>query len=109
MLLGDAAHAMSPAGGQGVSLALEDAMMVGRRLSDRSKPVAEIFAEVEALLKPRAERIVRQAADSDRRQLKELGRFGQWLRDRMFPIFVPLIARELEHQYAALPVASEAA
>jgi salicylate hydroxylase len=32
MLLEDAAHAMSPAGGQGLSLALEDAMLVGQFL-----------------------------------------------------------------------------
>jgi 2-polyprenyl-6-methoxyphenol hydroxylase-like FAD-dependent oxidoreductase len=41
MLLGDAAHAMSPDGGQGASLALGDAMLVGQSLADRSRPVTE--------------------------------------------------------------------
>lgn len=101
MLLGDAAHAMSPAGGQGASLALEDAMLVGQRLAGR-RPPREAFEQVESLLRARAERMVKQAAENDVRQLKELGGFGQWMRDRLFPLFVPLIARELERQYGAL-------
>ena len=101
MLLGDAAHAMSPAGGQGASLALEDAMMVGRRLAD-GRQFDEVFVEVERLLRGRAERLVKQAAENDVRQVKQLGTVGQWMRDRLFPVFVPLIGRELERQYAAL-------
>ena len=101
MLLGDAAHAMSPAGGQGASLALEDAMMVGRRLAD-GRRFDDVYIEVERLLRARAERMVKQAADNDIRQVKQLGTFGQWMRDRLFPLFVPLIGRELERQYAAL-------
>lgn len=50
----------------------------------------------------RAERMVKQAAENDRCQVKELGPFGQWIRDRMFPLLAPVIARELRHQYTAL-------
>ena len=76
-------------------------MLVGQRLAER-RPAREVFAEVESLLRERAERMVKQAAENDARQLKELGGFGQWMRDRLFPLFVPLIARELERQYGAL-------
>ena len=94
MLLGDAAHAMSPAGGQGASLALEDAMLVGKLLADQSRPVARnTFAAVECLLRARAERMVKQAAENDLRQLKELGAFSQWIRNEAFPLFARVIAR----------------
>jgi 2-polyprenyl-6-methoxyphenol hydroxylase-like FAD-dependent oxidoreductase len=102
MLVGDAAHAMSPAGGQGASLALEDAMLIGQRLVDRSAPIERVFADVESALRPRAERIVAQARENDARQLRELGGFGRWMRDRLFPVFMPLIARELGRQYAGV-------
>ena len=101
MLLGDAAHAMSPAGGQGASLALEDAMIVGRLLAEQRSP-EEAFVKAESVLRARAERIVRQAAENDRRQVKVLGPLGQWIRDRMFPLAAPLIARELRRQYREL-------
>jgi hypothetical protein len=76
-------------------------MLVGQRLAQR-RPSREVFEEVESLLRARAERMVKQAAENDARQLKELGGFGQWMRDRLFLLFVPLIARELERQYGAL-------
>ena len=102
MLLGDAAHAMSPAGGQGASLALEDAMLLGRSLADKSRPLTQAFALVEAQLRKRAERMIRQAAQNDLRQVKELGPFGQWMRDQAFCLVASVIARELRHQYTAL-------
>jgi 2-polyprenyl-6-methoxyphenol hydroxylase-like FAD-dependent oxidoreductase len=100
-LLGDAAHAMSPAGGQGASLALEDAMVVSQGLA-RQAPPEDAFAGAERLLRSRAQRMVKQAAENDARQLKTLGSVGQWIRDRLFPLFVPVIRRDLERQYAAL-------
>jgi 2-polyprenyl-6-methoxyphenol hydroxylase-like FAD-dependent oxidoreductase len=105
MLLGDAAHAMSPAGGQGASLALEDAMIVGQRLAKGTSTIEGVFAETESLLRRRAERLVKQAADNDARQLKSLGAFGQRLRDRLFPFIAPMIGRELERQYGFLRAA----
>src|SRR5215467_7153051 len=63
---------------------------------------AEAFARAESVERLRAERIVKQAAENDRRQVNELGPFGQWMRDRMFPLFTPVIARELRRQYTAL-------
>jgi hypothetical protein len=54
--------------------------------------------------------MVKQAAENDQRQVKELGPFGQWVRDRMFPLFTPIIARELQREYTALePICSRAA
>jgi hypothetical protein len=47
-----------------------------------------------------------QARQNDARQLKELGVVGRWIRDRLFPLVIPLVARELERQYAALPGSS---
>lgn len=102
LLLGDAAHAMSPAGGQGASLALEDAMVAGERLVHASAPIENVFADIEAALRPRAERIVAQARENDLRQLKQLGPVGCWIRDRLFPLFAPIVGHQIERQYAAV-------
>lgn len=58
LLIGDAAHAVSPNSGQGASLALEDAMYLAKLLRDCGINYAGAFARFEADRKPRVERIV---------------------------------------------------
>jgi 2-polyprenyl-6-methoxyphenol hydroxylase-like FAD-dependent oxidoreductase len=67
VLIGDAAHAVSPNAGQGASLALEDAMYLAKVLRDSDYEQA--FARFEHARKPRVERIVaagrRAASDKE--------------------------------------------
>jgi FAD-dependent urate hydroxylase len=61
VLVGDSAHAPSSSSGQGASLALESAVELARCLRDH--PVAaDAFAAYEAMRRPRAERIAKEAA-----------------------------------------------
>jgi hypothetical protein len=46
--------------------------------------------------------MVAQASENDGRRLKQIGVVGCWIRDRIFPFFAPLVARELQRQYAAV-------
>src|SRR3712207_6663780 len=55
-LIGDAAHATSPAAGQGSSLAVEDAVVLARCVRDL--PVPEAFRVFEGLRRGRVERVV---------------------------------------------------
>ena len=54
LLLGDAAHAASPATGQGASMALEDAVVLAKALRDAPDQAAAL-AEYERLRRPRVE------------------------------------------------------
>jgi 2-polyprenyl-6-methoxyphenol hydroxylase-like FAD-dependent oxidoreductase len=102
LLIGDAAHAMSPAGGQGASLALEDAMVFGKLVLDRSLSTEDAMVRFESMRRAHAEAVVAQAYANDRRSLKELGPVGMWARDRvMMPLFVSFIERALNKVYTA--------
>jgi len=69
ILIGDAAHAVSPNSGQGASLALEDAMYLAKLLRDCGANYAAAFDRFESDRKPRVERIVaagrRAASDKE--------------------------------------------
>ncbi len=104
VLVGDAAHAMSPAGGQGASLALEDAMLLGQLVAERTRPLEDSFARFERLRRARAEAMVARGYENDQRSLKELGAFGMWMRDRvLMPLFAPMIGKALTKVYAGDP------
>ncbi len=55
LLVGDAAHAASPATGQGASMALEDAVVLAKSLRDAPDPHSA-FAVYEQYRRPRTER-----------------------------------------------------
>jgi 2-polyprenyl-6-methoxyphenol hydroxylase-like FAD-dependent oxidoreductase len=68
LLIGDAAHAASPATGQGASMALEDAVILAKSLRDRPDP-ASAFVTYEQLRRDRVQanitRSARIGADRD--------------------------------------------
>ncbi|MGW4113925.1 FAD-dependent oxidoreductase [Actinosynnema sp. NPDC004786] len=82
VLVGDAAHATSPSSGQGASLAFESAVQLARCLRDL--PHEEAFRAYERLRRDRVERIIAQAARTNRD--KAAGPVGRLVRDALLPL-----------------------
>jgi FAD-dependent urate hydroxylase len=85
-LVGDAAHATSPHGGQGASMAIEDAIVLARCVRDSIDP-GQAFATYQALRKPRVERLVQQARRAGQQRVTT-NPVALWLRDRLMPLFL---------------------
>jgi 2-polyprenyl-6-methoxyphenol hydroxylase-like FAD-dependent oxidoreductase len=96
-LIGDAAHATSPHAGQGASLALEDAVVLGRCLRDIADP-ERAFSSFEAQRRPRVERLVREARRTGRRKAAGTP-LARRIRDLVLPFFLELGARSLKDVY----------
>ncbi len=91
VLVGDAAHAVAPSSGQGASMAIEDAVTLGRCLDGVTDP-AEGLAAYEGLRRRRVERVV--AAGRRNGSGKAAGPVGAAIRDAMFPLFTKLLYRK---------------
>ena len=89
VVLGDAAHAPSPSSGQGASLAIEDAVALGRCLRDEDD-ARVAFARFEAVRRPRVERIIKWAARIN--NAKAPGPIGRAVRDATLPAILRLTA-----------------
>ncbi|MEU6644123.1 NAD(P)/FAD-dependent oxidoreductase [Saccharomonospora sp. NPDC046836] len=86
VIIGDAAHATSPASGQGASMAIEDAVTLGKCLRDiRNVPAA--FARYEALRRARVERVVKQGKRNG--DGKSLGPVMRHLMPLFFKLYKP--------------------
>jgi len=84
IVIGDAAHAPAPSSGQGASMALEDAVLLGLYLGNAEqtgRPTAAAFAAFEAARRSRVERIVAHGARSS--SSKTPGAVGSAFRDVM--------------------------
>lgn len=98
VLVGDAAHAVSPHSGQGASVALEDALCLARQLRDRDDVAAAVVA-FERERRARAEKIVaygRRSGDTK----KKRNPAAAWLQRRLMPVFLRLAANSLDWMYA---------
>jgi FAD-dependent urate hydroxylase len=89
IVIGDAAHAPSPSSGQGASLAIENAVQLGKCLRDLPNP-EQAFAAVEQARRPRVERIIKEAARINNN--KAATGAARVLRDLMLPLVLRLVA-----------------
>src|SRR6478735_9987083 len=101
LLIGDAAHATSPHAGQGASLALEDAMRLGKLMS-LDQELRLTFQNFEAERRPRAEKIVALARRNGNSK-REFSPTGAWIRDRMLKLLLPVTAKGMNWMYAYDP------
>jgi 2-polyprenyl-6-methoxyphenol hydroxylase-like FAD-dependent oxidoreductase len=104
LLIGDAAHATSPHAGQGASLALEDAMRLGR-LMQTGQELGVTFENFESERRPRAERVVALARRNGNNK-REFSATGAWIRDRMLKLLIPLTSKGMDWMYAYDPRAA---
>lgn len=89
-LIGDAAHATSPYGGQGASMAMESAIVVAKCLRDVPDP-AEAFATYQRLRKERAEKLVRLARRNGKHN-EVTNPLGVKVRDLAMPLVLKAVA-----------------
>ena len=97
-LIGDAAHATTPSAGQGASLALEDAMVLAQCVRDIDVP-EHAFAAFERARRRRVEAIVKQSRRTGSAKAVS-GPIGEWIRDRVLPLFLRLGTKAQERHYA---------
>ena len=102
-LIGDAAHAIGPHVGQGVSLALEDAYVVATCLREQRDP-ATAFAAFEARRRGRVTPVVKQSRRTGRQKAPS-GWLGRKMRDLMLPTFLRMAAAGAQDLYRWTPPA----
>ncbi|WP_169948445.1 NAD(P)/FAD-dependent oxidoreductase [Microbispora sp. H11081] len=93
VIVGDAAHATSPSSGQGASMAIEDAVVLGKCLRDLPDTAAA-FAAFERLRRGRVERVVAQGKRNG--DGKAPGAGGAFVRD----LVLPVVLRQVEKRNA---------
>jgi len=95
VLIGDAAHAVSPSSGQGASMAIEDAVTLGRCLSARAD-VPAALADYERLRRDRVEKVVAYGRRNG--STKTAGPVGAAFRDALIPLAMRLLYRKGDPQ-----------
>ncbi|WP_421915135.1 FAD-dependent oxidoreductase [Mesorhizobium sp.] len=91
VLLGDAAHAVSPHAGQGASMAIEDAVVLAACRAATPQP-GQAFAAFQALRQQRVEHIVRISRRIGSRK-QASGPIALFIRDLVLPLFIRLGSR----------------
>jgi 2-polyprenyl-6-methoxyphenol hydroxylase-like FAD-dependent oxidoreductase len=97
VLIGDAVHATSPNSGQGVSIALEDAIVLAKCLRD-IPDTESAFAAYEGLRRERVEKVVAYSRRIG--QSKAISNpVARWLRDQIMPLALKRLANSDSHAW----------
>jgi 2-polyprenyl-6-methoxyphenol hydroxylase-like FAD-dependent oxidoreductase len=98
LLMGDAAHAVSPHSGQGASMAIEDAVVLAALLDD-AETIEAAFARFFALRQERSQAAIRvgRAAGG---QKSAQGWLQLRLRDLILPLVMPMAAKAQSRLFA---------
>ena len=91
VLAGDAAHAVAPSSGQGASMAIEDAVVLGRCLAERPGDLPGALGEYERIRRPRVEKVV--AVGRRNGSGKTAGPIGAVVRDAILPVILKMAYR----------------
>jgi 2-polyprenyl-6-methoxyphenol hydroxylase-like FAD-dependent oxidoreductase len=98
LLMGDAAHAVTPHSGQGASLAIEDGVVLAE-VVERAQDWGSAFRSFEQLRRARAERAIKVGRMSGSQKHAQ-----SWLalrlRDMILPLIMPIAARAQESLYS---------
>ena len=97
VLVGDAAHAMSPTSGQGASMAFEDAVVLAASVRDSNGSIERALQVYVDRRRARVERVARWSARVS--STKVLGPVGRWLRDLLMPLALPRFASATAHRW----------
>ncbi|BAL92385.1 putative monooxygenase [Actinoplanes missouriensis 431] len=95
VLIGDAAHAVSPSSGQGASMAIEDAVTLGRCLAATGDTAAAL-EKYERLRRTRVQKVVAHGRRNG--SGKTAGPVGAAIRDAMFPLVAKMLTRKGDPQ-----------
>jgi 2-polyprenyl-6-methoxyphenol hydroxylase-like FAD-dependent oxidoreductase len=98
LLIGDAAHAMTPHSGQGASMALEDAIVLAACLEAEASP-STAFSRFESLRRRRVETAIALGRRGGAPK-KAQGWLSLRLRDLLLPLFLPLGQKAQEGLFA---------
>ncbi|OWK41691.1 FAD-dependent oxidoreductase [Fimbriiglobus ruber] len=99
LLIGDAAHAMSPNSGLGASIALEDALYLVHLMGESRAGLKDVFRRFEADRRGRVEKINTEARKMAANK-KPLGRVAVRLRDAFLSLAMPWIGeRSLDWKF----------
>lgn len=97
-LIGDAAHAMSPAAGQGASMAMEDAIVLAKCLRD-IPDVEDAFATFEEQRNDRVEKVARDAKRNSNRKAPT-NAVTRKIRDLVLPFFLRMGVKSARETYS---------
>ena len=107
IVIGDAAHAMSPLLGQGAGTAMEDAYALARLLEKFDGDYNLAFSELEKLRKPRTTLIAKRARKNSKRTIVEFNNFATKLRNKAFSLINYLTPEKYQNKIQLYDIEKE--